>query len=192
VGCFRADYARHGWERRGEENLGAPTGPGFQEGPWFEGSWMTRHAGTYYLQYAAPGTEFRGYADGVYTAPSPRGPFTYAPYSPFFHKPTGFIAGAGHSAISVKHDFEGRLGLFPAEFDAGGQLHVNTLFGDFLSSRRRSETTVARTPNRVGCCCPTGSARKPPRASRASRPRTLSMKTSEPSGAHGRISPESG
>jgi xylan 1,4-beta-xylosidase len=70
--CFRADYARHGWERRGEDNLGAPTGPGFQEGPWLEGSWMTKHAGTYYLQYAAPGTEFRGYADGVYTSASPR------------------------------------------------------------------------------------------------------------------------
>jgi xylan 1,4-beta-xylosidase len=145
--CFRANYASHGWERRGEANLGAPTGPGFQEGPWLEGSWMTKHAGTYYLQYAAPGTEFRTYADGVYTAASPRGPFTYAPYSPFSHKPTGFITAAGHSAtfadkqgrywhvatmrISVKHDFERRLGIFPTEFDADGQLHANTLFGDY-------------------------------------------------------------
>jgi xylan 1,4-beta-xylosidase len=144
--CFRANYARHGWERRGEENLGGPSGTGFQEGPWFEGSWMTKHASTYYLQYAAPGTEFRGYADGLYTAPSPRGPFTYAPYSPFSFKPTGFIAGAGHSAtfadkqgrywhiatmrISVKHDFERRLGLFPVVFDADGQMRANTLFGD--------------------------------------------------------------
>lgn len=145
--CFRANYAQHGWERRGEDNLGAANGSNFQEGPWVEGSWMTRHAGTYYLQYAAPGTEYRGYADGVYTAPTPRGPFTYAPYSPFSYKPTGFITGAGHSAtfadkqgrywhvvtmrISVKHQFERRLGLFPAEFDADGQLHVNTLFGDY-------------------------------------------------------------
>ncbi len=145
--CIRANYAQHGWERRGEDNLGAPTGPRFQEGPWFEGGWMTKHAGTYYLQYAAPGTEFRTYADGVYTAPSPRGPFTYAPYSPFSYKPTGFITGAGHSAtfadkqghywhistmrISVKHDFERRLGIFPAEFEADGRLRVNTLFGDY-------------------------------------------------------------
>lgn len=107
---------------------------------------MTKHAGIYYLQYAAPGTEFRTYADGVYTASSPRGPFTYAPYSPVSSKPTGFIPAAGHSAtfadkqgrywhvstmrISVKHDFERRLGIFPAEFDADGQFHVNTLFGD--------------------------------------------------------------
>ena len=91
--CFRADPASHGWERRGEDNLG--------DGPWIEGSWMTKHNGVYYLQYAAPGTEYKTYADGVYTAPSPRGPFTYAPSSPFSHKPTGFIGGAGHSAITL-------------------------------------------------------------------------------------------
>ena len=145
--CFRSNYAQHGWERRGDENLGAPTGARFQEGPWFEGAWMTKHAGTYYLQYAAPGTEFSTYADGVYTASSPRGPFTYSQSSPFSHKPTGFITGAGHGAtfadkqgrywhiatmrISMKHDFERRLGIFPAEFDPDGVLHANTLFGDY-------------------------------------------------------------
>ena len=134
--CFRANYAQHGWERRGEEHLGAMTGSSFQEGPWLEGSWMTKHAGTYYLQYAAPGTEFRTYADGVYTSRSPRGPFTYSQSSPFSHRPTGFITGARHSAtiadkqaqywhvatmrISVKHQFERRLGIFPAGFDAEG------------------------------------------------------------------------
>jgi hypothetical protein len=145
--CFRANYAQHGWERRGEESLGAMAGSVFQEGPWLEGSWMTKHAGTYYLQYAAPGTEFRTYADGVYTSRSPRGPFTYSQSSPFSQKTTGFITGAGHSAtfadkqgrywhvatmrISVKHMFERRLGIFPAGFDADGELHVNTLFGDY-------------------------------------------------------------
>jgi xylan 1,4-beta-xylosidase len=145
--CFRADYARHGWERRGDDNLGAVWNRAFSEGPWIEGAWMTKHAGVYYLQYAAPGTEFKSYADGVYTAPSPRGPFTYAPSSPFSSKPTGFIGGAGHSAtfrdkqghywhiatmtISVKHMFERRLGLFPADFDAAGTLHVDTALGDY-------------------------------------------------------------
>jgi hypothetical protein len=33
--------------------------------------------------------------------------------------------------ISVKHQFERRLGLFPAGFDADGVLHMNTLFGDY-------------------------------------------------------------
>lgn len=154
--CFRANSAQHGWERRGDDNLGAPTGSNFQDGPWFEGAWMTKHAGVYYLQYAAPGTEWRTYADGVYTATSPRGPFTYAPSSPFSHKPTGFITGAGHGAtfadklgrywhiatmrISVKHDFERRLGIFPVEFDADGVMRANTLFGDypqFVPSERK-------------------------------------------------------
>jgi len=163
--CFRANYASHGWERRGEENLGAMAGAVFQEGPWLEGSWMTKHAGTYYLQYAAPGTEFRSYADGVYTSRSPRGPFTYAPYSPFSQKSTGFITGAGHSAtfadkqgrywhiatmrISVKHDFERRLGLFPVEFDADGQMHANTLFGDYpqLAPAERGKSGADRQPD---------------------------------------------
>jgi hypothetical protein len=162
--CFRSNFAQHGWERRGEDNLGAANGSSFQEGPWIEGSWMTRHGGTYYLQYAAPGTEFRTYADGVYTAPTPRGPFTYAAYSPFSFKPTGFIAGAGHSAtfadkqghywhvstmrISIKHQFERRLGLFPAEFDADGQLHVNALFGDYpqLAPAERNSDSVETHP----------------------------------------------
>ncbi len=126
---------------------------------------MTKHTGTYYLQYAAPGTEFCGYADGVYTAPSPRGPFTYPPYSPLSYKPTGFITGAGHSAtfadkrgrywhvvtvrISMKHPFERRLGIFPTEFDADGQLHVNTLFGDYpqLAPSERKDDSVDLHPD---------------------------------------------
>jgi xylan 1,4-beta-xylosidase len=162
--CFRSNYAQHGWERRGDDNLGAANGPGFQEGPWIEGSWMTKHNGTYYLQYAAPGTEYRTYADGVYTAPSPRGPFTYSQSSPFSSKPTGFITGAGHSAtfadkqghywhvatmrISVKHQFERRLGIFPAAFDADGVLHVNTLFGDYpqaVPSERKNDSVETRS-----------------------------------------------
>ena len=163
--CFRSNYAQHGWERRGEDNLGAPNGLTFQEGPWIEGSWMTKHAGVYDLQYAAPGTEFRTYADGVYTAPSPRGPFVYSQSSPFSHKPTGFITGAGHSAtfadkqgrywhvatmrISVKHQFERRLGVFPAEFDADGVLRVNTLFGDYpqFTPAERKDYGIDAGPN---------------------------------------------
>ena len=72
-----------------------------QMAPWTEGAWMTKHAGTYYLQYSAPGTQFKTYADGVYTSTNPMGPFVYAPYSPFSHKPTGFIGGAGSHAYSA-------------------------------------------------------------------------------------------
>ena len=146
IRCFAADFTNHGWEVTGEINRGDATGGG-PLGPWLEGSWMTKHAGIYYLQYSAPGTQYKTYADGVYTATNPLGPFAYAPYSPFSHKPTGFIAGAGHSStvrtggedywhissmtISIRHMFERRLGLFPAGFTADGQLVCNTVLGDY-------------------------------------------------------------
>ncbi len=143
---FAADYLRHGWERSGPDHLGAVMAEGFRIGPYVEGSWMTKHDGTYYLQYAAPGTVWKTYGDGVYTAKSPTGPFTYQPYSPFSYRPGGFIGGAGHSGmfrakdgswwrvttmiISVAHKFERRLGIFPAGWDRDGVLRTNTYLGD--------------------------------------------------------------
>jgi hypothetical protein len=135
-----ANAAEHGWERRGDDNL-------LDERPWIEGCWMVRHDGKYYLHYAAPGTEFKTYADGIYLSDAPLGPFAYQPYSPFSFKPTGFISGAGHGCtfqdkagnwwrivtmtISVKHMFERRLGLVPVGFDADGVMHTNTEFADY-------------------------------------------------------------
>jgi hypothetical protein len=108
---------------------------------------MTKHSGKYYLQYAAPGTQFHSYADGLFVGPMPKGPFTYARYSPFSQKPTGFITGAGHSGtfqdaqgnwyrvvtmvISVRHMFERRIGLFPVGFCDDGQMYCNTYLGDY-------------------------------------------------------------
>jgi len=130
----------HGWENPGELNEIAKNG--YNEGPW-----MTKYNNKYYLQYASPGTEFKTYADGVYTSDSPTGPFKYETYSPFSYKPGGFIAGAGHSgtfkdkygnywhistmSISIRHNFERRLGLFPACFDKDGVLRTFTAFGDY-------------------------------------------------------------
>jgi len=131
----------HGWERFGEDNMDSVTRP------YVEGAWMTKHNGKYYLQYAAPGTEWNVYADGVYVSKRPLGPFRYQAYNPFSYKPGGFIRGAGHGStmqdnygnywhiatmqISVKNKFERRLGLFPAGFDDDGQLYCNTAFGDY-------------------------------------------------------------
>jgi hypothetical protein len=146
--CFPTDYIHHGFEVTGEENRGTPRkDQGPQMAPWTEGAWMTKRGGIYYLQYSAPGTQFKIYADGVYTSTNPMGPFTFAPYSPFSHKPTGFIGGAGHSStlqdnrgdywhictmpIAVRHMFERRLGLFPLGFTADGQIFCNTYLGDY-------------------------------------------------------------
>lgn len=132
----------HGWEVPGDYNEDTT------HAPWIEGSWVTKLAGHYFWQYAGPGTQFKTYGDGVYIADRPTGPYTYEPYSPFSFKPTGFIAGAGHSAtfadrsgdlwhiatgtISVRHMFERRLLLFPgAYYPDNHQLAVNTYLGDY-------------------------------------------------------------
>lgn len=138
--CIRHNPDEHGWEVHGQKN---ETGQnGFNEGPW-----MTKYKGKYYLQYASNGTEFKTYADGLYTADSPTGPFKYETYSPFSYKPGGFIGGTGHSStfqdkygnywhvtslnIGVRGNFERRLGLFPASFDKDGVLRTYTAFGDY-------------------------------------------------------------
>jgi xylan 1,4-beta-xylosidase len=140
VECFNSDIENHGWERPGDYNE-------LKSRPWVEGAWMTKHKGKYYLQYAMPGTQYKSYGDGVYTADSSLGPFKIAVTNPVSYKPEGFIAGAGHSGtfqdkygnywhvstmtISVKHMFERRLGLFPMFFDKDGELYTYTAFGDF-------------------------------------------------------------
>ena len=131
----------HGWERFGEHQDNT-----FLR-PFMEGVWMTKHAGRYYLQYGAPGTEFSGYADGVYVGDAPLGPFAYQAHNPFAYKPGGFARGAGHGStyrdafgnwwhtssisIGVKNNFERRIGAWPAGFDADGVLYCNTAYGDY-------------------------------------------------------------
>ena len=117
--------------------------------PYIEGAWMDKYEGRYYLQYAAPGTQYYSYADGVYVSASPLGPFTLARNNPFSFKPGGFIPGAGHGStmkdesgalwhsatmrISKNHDFERRVGLWPAGFDAKGELFCNQRYGDWVN-----------------------------------------------------------
>lgn len=115
--------------------------------PYIEGAFMTKHGGTYYLQYACPGTQFNTYGDGVYTSDKPLGPFTLQSSNPFSAKPGGFMTGAGHGStiadaygnwwhastmrISVNYDFERRVGLFPAGFDKDGVMFCNQNFADY-------------------------------------------------------------
>ncbi len=131
----------HGWERFGENNDNT-----FLQ-PFTEGAFMTKHKDKYYLQYGAPGTEFSGYADGVYVGEGPLGPFEYQSHNPFSYKPGGFARGAGHGAtfqdksgqywhvstigICVKNNFERRIGIWPAGFDADGTMYCNTAYGDY-------------------------------------------------------------
>jgi xylan 1,4-beta-xylosidase len=132
---------QHGWERfgvdhRDEDHL-----------TYIEGAWMTKVGGRYYLQYAAPGTEYNVYATGTYVSDNPLGPFEYAAYNPVGYKPGGFVHGAGHGNtfqdaygnwwntgtpwIGNNWNFERRVALFPAAFSDDGQMSVSTRFGDF-------------------------------------------------------------
>ena len=115
--------------------------------PYMEGAYMNKWNGKYYLQYAAPGTEYHVYGDGYYVGDSPLGPFTFMPNTPFSLKPSGFITGAGHGStiedkhgnlwhaatmrISVNEAFERRVGLFPAKLDKDGLLYCNQNFADY-------------------------------------------------------------
>lgn len=138
---FNLDPEKHGWERFGENHADTVLG-GYIEGPW-----LTKHNGRYYMQYAAPGTQFNVYGDGVYVGKSPLGPFEYAAHNPFCYKPGGFATGAGHGStvcgpggiywhfgtihLSINYKFERRLCMFPTFFDEDGAMYSDTYFGDY-------------------------------------------------------------
>ncbi|MFL5810358.1 MAG: family 43 glycosylhydrolase [Flavisolibacter sp.] len=150
---------RYGWQRFGEY-----LDDTFLD-PFAEGSWMTKHNGKYYFQYGAPGTEFSGYADGVVVGDSPLGPFT--PQSdPLSWKAGGFARGAGHGStyqdnwknywhvstisISVKNNFERRIGIWPTGFDKDGVMYCNTAFGDYPHYISSGKSADDYSPNGDG------------------------------------------
>ncbi len=131
---------QHGWERFGPDHRDTLA-------PYVEGAWMTEQGDRYYLQYAAPGTEYNVYANGTYVGDAPLGPFRYARYNPVSYKPGGFMTGAGHGNtfqdrfgnwwntgtpwLAINWKFERRIAMFPAGFDRDGQMFASTRFGDF-------------------------------------------------------------
>jgi hypothetical protein len=138
---FKLDGEKHGWERFGENHSDTVL-----KG-YMEGAWLTKYNNKYYMQYAAPGTEFNVYGDGVYMSDSALGLYHYAPNNPVFYKPGGFMNGAGHGstvigpdnkywhfasmALSVNVNWERRICMFPAYFDKDGLMYSNTSFGDY-------------------------------------------------------------
>jgi xylan 1,4-beta-xylosidase len=131
---FRFETA-HIWERYGNWNEYG----GFS---WIEGPWMTKRNDTYYLQYAAPGTDWKTYGVGVYTSKNPLGPFTYYEESPVLIHKNGLIGGSGHHSIVEGPDgtiwaiytllyrnwnrmFERRIGMDPVGFDEDGNMVIN-------------------------------------------------------------------
>ncbi|MBQ6789049.1 MAG: family 43 glycosylhydrolase [Clostridia bacterium] len=139
--CIESDVGNRGFERLGDNNeIGG-------ELPYFEGAWMNKYNGKYYLTYAAPDTKYASYADGCFVGDGPMGPFTYCKNSPVAWKNSGFLRGAGHGclfedlkgnwwkmdtvSISVNHEYERRLILLPAKFGDDGLLYTNAVRSDY-------------------------------------------------------------
>jgi len=112
-----------------------------------EGSWMNKHDGKYYFQWAVPGTEYRSYADTVAVCTGPLGPCTPAEHNPMSFKPTGWIGGAGHGStdqdvygnywhassmkLSLRARLDRRLVLLPAFFDKDGVMYTFNGLADY-------------------------------------------------------------
>jgi hypothetical protein len=130
--------------------------------PYIEGAWMDKYQGKYYLQYACNGAQYNVYADGTYISDSPLGPFSLAQNNPYSYKPGGFISGAGHGStmrdryenlwhtatmhISINHQFERRVGIWPAGFDSQGELFCNQRYGDWPLSVEQGRMDPWRNP----------------------------------------------
>lgn len=115
--------------------------------PYIEGVWVNKHEGRYYLQYGTPGSRFNIYGDGVYVSENPLGPYRLANNNSYSYKPGGFLPAAGHGStmedkngnvwhtatmrICVNHNFERRIGIWPAGWDEDGELFCNQRYGDW-------------------------------------------------------------
>ena len=133
---FRFDPS-HIWERLGDRNE-------YSKISFIEAPWMTKHNGTYYLQYSGPGTEWKTYAVGYYTSSSPLGPFTYYSGSPILLHNKGLINGVGHHCVIDAPDgtlwaffninyqsglgggggMGRRIGMDPVEIDEDGNMNI--------------------------------------------------------------------
>ena len=123
----------HEWERYGDFNED-------KNQSYVEGPWMFKNGKTYYLTYAAPGTEFRSYGMGCYVSKKPLGPFQYQKLNPILRDPDGLVHGPGHGCVVrgpgntiwafytclVRNHylFERRIGMDPAGIDSKGNLFV--------------------------------------------------------------------
>lgn len=141
VDLFNLEPDKHGWERFGNNHTDTIL-KGYIEGPW-----LTKHNGKYYMQYAAPGTQYNVYGDGVYIADNPLGPYTYQVHNPVSYKPGGYMNGMGHGstvegpggqlwhfgsmAFPLNMTWERRIGMLPIFFDSDGIMYCDTRFGDY-------------------------------------------------------------
>ena len=82
----------HKWERSGEDNEDTKLCA-------YEGPWLFKNNGIYYLIYCAPGTEYSTYSMGAYKGTSPLGKWEYMETNPITSKRSGVVRGPGHGCI---------------------------------------------------------------------------------------------
>ncbi|QIG42407.1 family 43 glycosylhydrolase [Nocardioides anomalus] len=146
------DPHNHGWETRYSEDLIFPyfTDREYrpQEYGWTEGPHPLKYKGKYYVLYSSIGLEFASYAQGVYVADDPMGPYKYDEHNPLTRMVSGSAPGAGHG--SFFQDKQGKLwtiamvaftqnggagntlmSLFPTDVDKQGVMHGDVEYGDY-------------------------------------------------------------
>lgn len=146
------DPHNHGWETRYSDDLIFPFFTDRQYRPqeygWAEGPHPLKYNGKYYVLYSAIGLEFGSYAQGVYVADDPMGPYRYDEHNPLTRMVSGSAPGAGHGSFFV--DKQGELwtvamvaftqnggngntlmSIFPTDVDKQGVMHGNAEFGDY-------------------------------------------------------------
>lgn len=121
------------WERYGEYNQNARIG-------WVEGPWAHKIGSRYYLLYAACGTEFSAYANGiVYSDEGPLSGFRPQRRNPLTEKRSGLVRGAGHGCLvdgpngtlwtfytnifCYNFKYERRISMDPVGVDENGELY---------------------------------------------------------------------
>lgn len=129
------------------ESMKAAAKSYISEEPYLEGAWMSKHGDTYYLQCGETSSAHNIYSDVVYVSKHPLGPFTLAENAPMSYKTGGFLPGAGHGStmddnagntwhiatqrICINQNFERRIGLWQAGWDADGEMFCNQRYGDW-------------------------------------------------------------
>ena len=147
------DEENHGAERKDLYTRDAKSLPAklinrvLGDKPFIEGAYLNKINEKYYLQYACPGTEYPTYSDCVYVSDAPNGDYVYQQHNPYSIVPTGFATGAGHGStmadaygnlwhastigVGVNHNYERRVGIWPAGVDEDGILFCNQEFSDY-------------------------------------------------------------
>ena len=121
------------WQRMGEHHQNARMG-------WVEGPWMKKIGSRYYLMYAACGTEYSSYTNGIlYSDEGPLSGFRRQKADPFTEKRTGLVRGAGHGCLAdgpdgtlwvfytntfnYNHMYERRISMDPVGINGDGELY---------------------------------------------------------------------